>query len=357
MKKNTPKKAQPVTMKSSGTDDPSKYVGGWESYDKPQGIGSRRDKKVLAMEDVQDWNGKSVVWSDGQYYVAVDDITGATYITAWTSDNKRIGHLSTRMIPGYRNWLSVRDVELDKKARGSRIGYRMYQALLHYMSAEYQGIAGYMPDMANKKQVPAIYRRLGGKVDPDNADVILVPRRKMNESFTKFAPEIIDEPDELLISPEDKKAIRQSAKAPRKLVRSNVKALSARGKPAQLDPRKLQETIRRPFVGNLNTEYEIVDDNDRSIGFVEVVDSVIQNLDYIEDATQSYRGQILSALMHQITLEADHTRANLSIEMAEPDYEIKTMLERFGFRLVGGNVFRRNNGSIRPPSVTTVQGL
>jgi len=48
------KKAKPVTTKSSGTDDPSKYVGGWEEYDTPQGINDRQDPKVLAMEVTED---------------------------------------------------------------------------------------------------------------------------------------------------------------------------------------------------------------------------------------------------------------------------------------------------------------
>lgn len=216
MKLNELKKAKPVTTKSSGTDDPSKYIGGWEAYDEPQGINDRQDQKVLAKES--------------------DD-------------------------------------------------------------------------------------------------------------------------DDMSVSPEDKKSISLSKKAPKQSVRANVKALSARGKPAQLNARKIQETIRKPFVGSLTSEYEIIDDNDRSIGYCRVEESVIVVLDFIEDASQSYAGEILSAMLQDVTREADHQSANLSIEMIELNYEFKTLLERFGFRMIGGTVMQRNYGAARPPSVHGISGL
>ena len=233
MKLHELKTATPATMKSSGTDDPKKYVGGWETYDEPQGIGDRRDKKVLAKE------------SD------VDE--------------------------------AVSSAPLDR----------------------------FGPD-----------------------DGILLQN-----------------------SPAEAQAIKLSRKAPKKHVRASVKALSARGKPPQLNPNRVIETIRRPFTGTLTNDYEIVDDNDKSIGFAKVVDGVINNLEYDTEADQNYRGHILSAMMSQIVNEADRNSANLSIQIVGMTTEIVSLLERFGFQIISGNIMKRGFGSVRPQSVNPPQGM
>lgn len=362
MKLSELKKAEPATTKSSGTDDPSKYVGGWEAYDKPQGINDRQDRKVLAKEDVQDWNGKSVVWSGEGYHVAVDDPQDAGYITAWTDDNERIGSLSASRSRNKKGWVEVGSVDVDPNYRRNRIALRMYQALSQYMGQQYQGILGYRPDIADPSKIEPIYQRLGGMVDPENEDILLAPRKTFFESNsygpaggTRFAPD----PDELefSVSDEDAKEIKASAKPPKGQVRMNVKALSARGKPAKLNPYRLDETIRSIINGTLNAEYEIVNEDESAIGYAAVRDGVIENLDYDTDAKQDYRGHILSALLSQIVTEADLNRANLAIKVNEMNGEIKNLLERFGFRRSGGTVMKRTYGAIRPTSVSPPQGM
>lgn len=484
------KPAKPVSMKSSGTDNPSRYVGGWEAYDRPQGINDRRDRKVLAKEDTTEWNGKYVVWQGGGYRVAVDTPHAATYVTVWTDDGKRVGSLSTRTIPRYPEWLSVRDAQVDAKHRNNRLGFRMYQVLLQHLDPKYHGLAGYLPDQANKRQVPAIYRRLGGKPDPKNADVILVPRPSLTEDnqngvlplndqtmaqarlflkkkwterfqerngagkapadmsgsckfvsmfvqrvfggeirgnrqhqFNVIDGKVVDfnhdasdvreiadphrhdpkfwgnsehvksmqsceqrvaawveeflsmmrtvesifgetmqfvppEPEEeITISDEDQKVIKQSAKAPKKVVLANVRALSARGKRPRLNPYKLDETIRTPICGTLTNEYEIVDEADHTIGYASVVEGVIEEFQYQDSSDQSFRGHVASTILHQIVSEADRHQANLSIQIEEMDAEIKLMFERFGFRLDRGTVMKRLSGAVRPPSVPSTPGM
>ncbi len=360
------KKAKPVSMKSSGTDDPSKYVGGWESYDKPQGINARRDRKVLAKEDAETdpnlWNGKSSVWTNGQYHIVVDTPGNAKYISVWTQDNTRVGYLETRTIPGYKDWLAIGDVGLLKDHRGKRLGIQMYRVLIQEMAPKYKGIAGYLPDTINKREVPAIYRRLGGKLDPENADVMLVPRGNLVEAdaygpngMTRFAPEV--EIPALDVGQVEQDAIKKSKRPAMSVVRASARALSARGKPPRLNPYKLDETIRTPVLGSLTAAYEIVDDNEAVVGAAEVQSGVIQRLDIDTTADEAYRGQIISALLDQIVSGADRQMANLSIQINSIDREVKSLLERFGFRLAGGSVMKRNHGSIRPPSVPATPGL
>lgn len=356
------KKAKPVTMKSSGTDDPSKYVGGWEAYDKPQGINDRQDRKVLAKEDTQDWNGKTVVWSGEGYHVAVDDAQDAGFITAWTEDNEKIGELSANRSRNKRNWVEVNHVDVDKKFRRNRIALRMYQALSQYMGSQYEGILGYRPDIADPSKIEPIYQRLGGGVDPENDDILLAPRKTFFESsgngmpvLSRFAPD----PDEFEYVVGDAEAdhIKKSRKAPKKEVRANVKALSARGKAPKLNPYRLDETVRSVINGTLNAEYEIVDDEEKSIGFAVVQDGIIESLDYDTAARQNYRGHIMSALLSQIVTEADMNKANLAIRVTTMDGEVKNILERFGFRRTGGMVMKRTYGSVSPPSVSPPQGM
>lgn len=177
------KKAEPATMKSSGTDDPKKYVGKWEEYKEPQGIKDRKDPKVLTKEAVEEWNGKNVIWTNQSYYVAVDDPDDATFVTVWTSENKKIGELSVRTIPGYRQWYDISYVEISPVHRGHRLGYRMFQAILQYMEPSKKGLSIYRPDISNKKQIPSILRRLGAVVDRENEDVYLIPRKEFFEEF------------------------------------------------------------------------------------------------------------------------------------------------------------------------------
>lgn len=234
MKLDELKKAKPISKKSSGTDDPDKYIGGWEEYTEPQGINDKRDPKVLASESNM----------FGSY--------GAT---------------------------------------------------------------------------------------------------------TRVGPVVDAEPEELLISPADKKAIKQSKKAPKKVVRATTKALSAKGKRPVLNPYRLNETVRMPFNGTLNAEYEIVNEAGVVIGVGIVVAGVIDKLDYDTDASQQFRGQIISAILHQIVTDADRNSANLSIEVDGMTSEIKSVFERFGFRGIGGSVMQRNAGASIPTSVNPPQGM
>ena len=315
-------------------------------------------------EEVMDWNGKKVVWSDGEFYIAVNSINDATYITAWNDANKNIGFMSTRGIAGYSDWLSVRDVDLQKKYQSQGLGIRMYQALLQYMNSRYNGIVGYKPDIINDK-VLAIYQRLGGETPANDADVILVPRQNFFESIggeppARFGPQSVSADNSCgsQMNPVDRDGIKKSKQAPKKQVKANAKALSAKGHPPQLDPYHITEMVRRPFSGTLNDNYEIVDDADKTIGVASVTDSVINALECLVEGDEQYRGQVVTALLDMIVNDADRSSANLTIQLDDEfNTEIKSLMERFGFRLIEDAVMFRNAGSIRPVDVNPAQGM
>jgi RNA:NAD 2'-phosphotransferase (TPT1/KptA family) len=144
-------------------------------------------RKVTA--GVEQWEGKNVVGYARGYRIAVDDPGDAAYVTAWTEDNRKVGVLATRNEPAssaLQEYLGVAKVEVDKKHRGSGIAFAMYRALLAYMGPRYKGIKSYLPDRANKRQVPKIWKRLGGYVWPDNEDW-MVAERTPNKAVAKEA--------------------------------------------------------------------------------------------------------------------------------------------------------------------------
>lgn len=124
------------------------------------------------------WNGKNVVAARHGYRIAVDNVGDAAYVTAWTPDNKRVGVLSTRTTPDNvgRDYLSVSRVEVDPKHRNKGIGLALFRALLDQLAPKWRGIGSYLPDQVNRREVPKIWRRLGGRVHPDNEDHIVADR-------------------------------------------------------------------------------------------------------------------------------------------------------------------------------------
>ena len=122
------------------------------------------------------WNGKHVVWQNGEYFIAVDDPTDATYVTLWTVDNRRVGSLATRTHPTPEPYLGVSYIEIDKKHRNQGLGRQMYRALISHLGSQWKGISSYFPDRSNKQQVPDIWRKLGAYSPVDNLDYAFIDR-------------------------------------------------------------------------------------------------------------------------------------------------------------------------------------
>ena len=111
----------------------------------------------------KDQHGKNIVYDDGEYSISVNNPNNAEYIALWHSGKKvgnmYLGHGRTSDTKGYA---TVRSIDIDKKHRGQHMGKKMYEVALEYVHEKYKGIGSEQPDRVNKKQVPAIFRRLGG---------------------------------------------------------------------------------------------------------------------------------------------------------------------------------------------------
>lgn len=125
--------------------------------------------------EIEIWNGKHIVQVIGEYRIAVDTPGNASYVSVWTPDNKMVGSLSTRGTT-LNNYLGIGKSQLEPRHRGKGLGVAMYRALLTNLNSRWQGIASYLPDRSNRKQVPKIYSRLGGFTPKGKEDYMVIPR-------------------------------------------------------------------------------------------------------------------------------------------------------------------------------------
>ena len=175
---------------------------------------------------------------------------------------------------------------------------------------------------------------------PEDTDVSYVTRRAPTQNAIGA--------EELY--PTDVVAQRKSKKAPLKTVRQSVKALG--GKLPRLD-----ETIRKPQFGIMNTDYEVQDEAGNVIGVCEIHDNVIEKL-MTKTTDEEYLGKILRNLLSVLVREADRIKAPLRMQLQPGSRDdLKRFLERFGFRHVGDNIMKRVEGSVTPPSVIMATGI
>lgn len=124
------------------------------------------------------WQEKTILWRNDQYLIATGN-SDNTYLTLWTTGNKKIGTLDVRLInkknPNngtLERRAKICMVDVNSKHRGQGMGVQLYRTLLAWLPADVAGLYSYLPDRYNTKQVPRIYRRLNGYVvDMDHAYV------------------------------------------------------------------------------------------------------------------------------------------------------------------------------------------
>jgi ribosomal protein S18 acetylase RimI-like enzyme len=139
--------------------------------------------KDLKESEDELWNGKHVVAMRRGYRIVVDDPNDAEYVTVWTDANKKVGSLSTRgKLPHkeLKDYLNIAVADVDAKHRKQGLGLAMYKALINHMHPRWKGIGSYLPDRSNKKQIPKIYQKLGGKIIDD--DYMIVDRANLMEN-------------------------------------------------------------------------------------------------------------------------------------------------------------------------------
>lgn len=127
--------------------------------------------------------------------------------------------------------------------------------------------------------------------------------------------------------------------------------------PGLANESRLDETVPRPRVRQMNAEYELRNDEDtETLGMAKIVDGLIEVLSVRNDFKEDFNGHILSKLVSAIINDADMSNSNLAIKLEDQnDLQHKRFLERFGFRHVGDGIMKRTAGAIRPPSVPSAR--
>lgn len=114
------------------------------------------------------WNEKRILWTNGEFYIASGNSTN-TYLTLWNSENKNVGLLDTRIINKEgKKRAKINMVNVKSSAKGNRLGLQLYKTLLEWLPDDVVGICSYLPDRSNRKEVPKIYKRLGGYIKDDD---------------------------------------------------------------------------------------------------------------------------------------------------------------------------------------------
>ena len=126
-------------------------------------------RKPLRIDDY----GKLIVWENGDYSISVNSVDDATYIALWY-EGKKAGEmfLTKGRNMATKDYMTVQNVSIQPKHQGRGLGLEMYKAALKYSSVKYKGIGGENEQRSNNKQVPAIYRKLGGRQLEDGSFVI-----------------------------------------------------------------------------------------------------------------------------------------------------------------------------------------
>ncbi len=121
----------------------------------------------------QDEHGKNIVFDNNEYKISVNNPDDATFIALWHGGKKvgamYLGYGRTSDTTGYS---SVRSVDIDRKHQGQGMGKQMYRVALQYVHAKYKGIGSEHSDRINKRQVPTILKRLGGK-EHESGDITI----------------------------------------------------------------------------------------------------------------------------------------------------------------------------------------
>jgi predicted GNAT family acetyltransferase len=122
--------------------------------------------------------GKSVVWDNGEYKIAVSELENPSRISLWYNDNN-VGnmYLSSKINLDGETYYKISEVGIDEQHRGKGLGTSLYQVALKYITTD--GIASYLPDRVNKTQVPSIYRKLNSFTKDDYN---IIPKESKKEN-------------------------------------------------------------------------------------------------------------------------------------------------------------------------------
>lgn len=145
------------------------------------------------MKPYQDEHGKNIIAEKEGVLLAVDDIDNPTYFSLWVDGNK-IGRM---YISGKNKHPETKElyrkidmVRIIPKFRGQGLGVWLYRQVLGAIPPEYKGLYSYLPMVVNKKEIPAIQKRLNGKVV--NGDHLFIDKPTLVEMVLNDYLDTID---------------------------------------------------------------------------------------------------------------------------------------------------------------------
>jgi GNAT superfamily N-acetyltransferase len=143
---------------------------------------------------IEDKYGNLIAYQSGNYRISIDNPNNTKRVVLWNKNDEKwhkIGQLNTYVVEmridkdiEFKKYLKVQEIEIDKKHRGLGLGMIMYKTLIKYAGKDIKGIISYLPNRANKLQIPKIYRKLGAKEVDDYAIIKLA-----DVNNTTFDPE------------------------------------------------------------------------------------------------------------------------------------------------------------------------
>ena len=353
-----PKGSQKRKLEPQATDDPDKYVGKWEAYDTPQGIGSVKKKKVK--EDGSLGSNTSRFAPDDaipadQIYPTDIEMIKRSRKAPLKTVRKSVKALSGPLHPQLSEALNrTYPYKLAPGSLSDDLDYVFTTDNGATINVQIKTMGA--PDMWRIEfyDFGALYNKQ--KYDSENRFAILATVVRISLEFMNR-----EKPYAVYIAPANK----HLANIYTKLLNQYIGQLgyqivnndSAGIIVKQKEP-VMAETIRKVTFGIINAEFEVVGPDEKPVGVCEVTDNVVTKLMALQGADEAFLGQIISSLLNILVRRADKQNAPLSMELA-PDRmsELKPFLERFGFRLTNDNIMKRVAGSITPPSVAITPGL
>lgn len=158
----------------------------------------------LSPPDENGWR-QDFVAKKGDYKISVNDANDATSAAVWLGD-KKVGELTT--LSPHSNathapdgWLGIHKAWIDRGHRGKGLGTEMYRALASHLGEGHEGLyaqpladAGNDTSRHNDAEIPAIYKKLGGRFDDEGNGYLPKLEKAISVNPNSRAPLLSSEP-------------------------------------------------------------------------------------------------------------------------------------------------------------------
>lgn len=113
-----------------------------------------------------DEHGKAIAWENDSYFIAINNPENVTFVSLWDK-SKQVAVGWMHLAPGKeretKGYMVVTQADILTSHRGQKLGLEIYRQAARFVGAKYLGLASENNQRENKKQVPAIWKRLGAQ--------------------------------------------------------------------------------------------------------------------------------------------------------------------------------------------------